>query len=197
MRRVSAILCLLAGGAVMAPLLAFGHACEFLVAKLEIKEGIVQLEITADYGGNPMLADEDAARDAIKRILQVSERPLEDFAPLVFERRQQWDPATPASFSPPPDGQAHELLTAVWRWKPTAREIVFGVPDGSPNDVLLWTTADHLPGRQVQWMLLIEGEKTPAIPVPGAAATRKFWPIAALFVMLILVVARRSLFGMR
>ncbi|MDZ4289865.1 MAG: hypothetical protein U0984_18010, partial [Prosthecobacter sp.] len=178
MPRVAAIVYLLAGGAVMAPLFASGHACEFLVAKMQISEGVVQLEITADYGGNPMIPDEDTARAAVQKILQVHQggqpKSLEDLAPLAFERRQQWDPATPASFSPAPDGQAHELLTAVWRWQPKTHEVAFGVPDGSPNDVLLWTTAEHLPGKQVQWMLLIEGEKTPMIQVPGPATTRKF-----------------------
>lgn len=185
MPRLSAILQLLAGGAIMAPLLAFGHACEYLVAKLEVRPGAVRLEITADYGSNPMLPDEDAARIAIQRILEVrgngqgQSAPLGDLAPLVFERRQQWDPATPASFSPPPDGRQHELLHAVWNWQPAGSEIVLGVPKGCPNDVLLWTTADHLPGKQVQWMLLIEGESTPPIALSNGSgmALWRSWPL--------------------
>jgi len=170
----------------MAPLLAFGHACEFLVAKLEVKDGVVQLEITADYGANPMLADEAAANEAVQRILQLRVKdqtePLQELAPLIFEHRKQWDPATPASFSPPPDGQEHQLLTGIWRWQPEAKEIALSVPKGCPNDVLLWTTAEHLPGKQVQWMLLIEGESTPVIHMPQSGVSRKPWwlPIGVL-----------------
>jgi hypothetical protein len=202
MPRISAILHLLVGGAIMAPLLAFGHACEFLVAKMEVRQGMVQLEITADYGGNPMLPDETAAREAVQRILQVhtagQSHPLQDLAPLTFERRQQWDPATPASFAPPPDGQSHELITARWRWQPTVNEVTFSVPKGSPNDVLLWTTAAHLPGKQVQWMLLIEGDSSPviAIPQPPSTSRSQWWwsplTLFALAAVLLFVRSRRS-----
>ena len=181
----------------MAPLFAFGHACEFLVAKVEITRDLVILEITADYGGNPMIADEEAARVALKNILQIhaggQTHALETLAPLNFEHRQQWDPATPANFSPPPDGQTHQLLTAVWRWKPKAREIAFGVPDGSPNDVLLWTTAGQLPGKDVQWMLLIEGESTPAIQLPRHSGMTWTWITGAVAMVLMLTAVRRRI----
>jgi len=181
----------------LAPLFAFGHACEFLVARLEVKTGAVALEITADYGANPLIADEDAARAAVKRILQVrangQPRSLEDLAPMRLERRTQWDAEAPASFSPPPDDQEHQLLTATWRWQPDGTEIAFAVPKGSHHDVLLWTRDEHLPGRQAKWMLLIEGESTPVIPIQHNGSG---WWYAGLLLPLLIIawpITRRML----
>lgn len=169
MMRRKSILSILAGGAVLAPLFVFGHACEFLVAKLEVKPDRVTLEITADYGGNPMIPDEATAQEAVRNILQVhlggQVRRLEDLEPLKFEKRSQWDPEAPASFAPAPDGQGHLLLTGIWTWRPHTGRIALAVPDNNPHDVLLWTQDDKLPGKDAKWMLLIEGEKTPEIQV--------------------------------
>ena len=181
----------------MAPLLAFGHACEFLTAKLDVREGTVHLEVTADYGGNPMIEDEASAREAVRTVLQVvannRQSALEELAPLRFERRRQWDAATPASFSPPPDGQEHQLLTAVWQWRTGAADVAFAVPKGSPNDVLLWTTAKHLPGKQVQWMLLITGESSPSIAIPNVAPGKRWWWLLVSFALIAAVfLARRT-----
>ena len=57
---------ILAGGAVLGPLPALGHGCEFLLARVEAREGWVRLEITADPVGNPLLADEAAAVAALR-----------------------------------------------------------------------------------------------------------------------------------
>ncbi len=144
------------------------------MARLEMKAGTVELEITADYGGNPLLQDEDEARRAVKSVLQVRSggqvASLQDLAPVSVENRSQWDPDAPTSFSPPPEGEAHQLVTAIWRWRPGTQEIVLGVPEGSLHDVLLWTRDDNLPGRQAKWMMLIEGESTPNLRVEHAAA---------------------------
>jgi hypothetical protein len=121
------ILSILAGGAVMAPLFAFGHACEFLVARLEVNGDCLRLEITADYGGNPLIEDEAEARRAVRSILRVSSgekvRALEDLAPLRMELRSDWDPEAPTAFAPAPDGQPHQLLTAMWSWQADADEV--------------------------------------------------------------------------
>lgn len=165
----------------MAPLFAFGHACEFLVARLEVKDGFVQLEITADYGGNPMITDEVAAREAVKSILQVhlggQVRRLEDLEPLKFEKRSQWDPNAPAAFAPAPDGQEHQLMTGIWRWPSHADHISLAVPQGNLHDVLLWTKQEHLPWKEAKWMLLIEGEMTPEIRVRSEKQELKPHPV--------------------
>jgi hypothetical protein len=134
---------------------------EFLVAKLETGPGEVRLEITADYGANPMISDESDAKRAIRTVLRVGEKALEDLAPMSIEHRRAWDPAMPAY----QEGSNHELLTGVWQWKGCPPEVGFNVPSGSPNDVLLWTTAEHLAGKGAKWMMLIAGDKTPPIVV--------------------------------
>jgi len=49
------------------PLSALGHGAEFLSAKLTLlPEAEVLLEVTADYGGNPLIADEAAAKQATR-----------------------------------------------------------------------------------------------------------------------------------
>jgi hypothetical protein len=185
MSRRSLILFILAGGAVMAPLFAFGHACEFLVARLELNGDALHLEITADYGGNPLIADEAAAREALQKILQVRSRgqgrTLEELAPLKFERRAEWDPLAPTAFAPAPDGQPHQLLTALWQWRADVGELSLAVPKGNLHDVLLWTRDEHLPGKQAQWMMLIEGENTPPIFIPRSSPWK--WLGGSAFVM--------------
>jgi hypothetical protein len=182
---------LLFGGAVMAPLFAAGHGMEFLVAKLEVRPALVRLEITADYAGHPMLTDEEAAREAIRTVLRVDERPLEALAPLKFERRRQWDPQTPAAFAPA-EGQAHELLTGVWQWQTEGGELKFEVPKGSANDVLLWTLR---PDGEAKWMMLIAGDQSPPVVIPAATSPNKLWlwigPLA-LVSCLLLVRRRRA-----
>lgn len=166
---------LIAGGAFLAPLYLFGHACEFLVARLDLREREVALEITADYGGNPMIADESAAREAVARILHVERGggkvALADLAPLHLEQRSKWDPEAPASFSPPPEGEQHKLITARWSWQPPDLEpLRLVVPERSVHDVLVWTRDQEIPGKQARWMLLIAGEGTPALRLPQAAS---------------------------
>lgn len=172
---------MLAGGAVLAPLFVFGHACEFLVARLETKPDLVTLEITADYGGNPLIVDAAAAQEAVKNIFEVRSggkvRKLEELAPLRLESRSQWDPATPASLAPPPDGQAHLLITGLWSWKPDTDSMALAVPEKNLHDVLLWTRDEKLPGKDARWMLLIEGDSTPDIRIKPAAlgSGLSFW----------------------
>lgn len=151
----------------MVPLFVSGHACEFLVARLDVDGEKLRLEITADYGGNPLILDEGAAREALAHTLQVKTAGrtlrLADLAPLKIEPRQQWDPQAPTAFAPAPDGQPHQLLTAVWEWQADVDELSLRVPDGNLHDVLLWTRSANLPGKGAKWMMLIEGESTSKI----------------------------------
>jgi hypothetical protein len=160
----------LAGVAILCPLTGFGHGCEFLLARVEAGEGGVRLEITADPAGNPLLVDETAAVEAVRRSLQVRTqsglRPLEELAPVRLETRENWDPEAPLMQSPPAGDERHRLLTAVWEWQSPEEQVVFAVPRGNLHDVLLWRPVQ---GEAAQWRLLIEGESGPAIPVPRAA----------------------------
>jgi hypothetical protein len=175
----------------MAPLFADGHACEFLVARLEVDGAVMRLEITADYGGNPLIADAAEAEVAVRGILRVRRgtelHALEALAPLRMERRSEWDEDAPMAFAPAPDGLPHELVSGVWEWRTGAvsEAVMLAVPEGNLHDVLLWTRGDPLPGRRAQWMMLIEGESSPVIrlqrPVPelprgGPTASAVGWP---------------------
>lgn len=167
---------ILAGGAVLGPLPALGHGCEFLLARVETREGIVRLEITADPVGNPLLADEAAAVAAVRGSLQVHTeaglRSLVELAPVRVETRDRWDPEAPSFQSPPVEAEPHRLLTAVWEWRPPAQQVAFAVPSGNLHDVLLWRPAGDEPA---QWRLLIEGETGPVIVVPRAAGLPLAW----------------------
>lgn len=71
---------------------AFAHGNQFIGAKLTVgDDGHVALELTADHGDNPNIADAAAARQVLRECLQVcigSERfPLEHFAALIFADR--------------------------------------------------------------------------------------------------------------
>lgn len=153
----------------MAPLFVYGHACEFLVVRLEVKGDIVNLEITADYGGNPFITDEAEAREAVKGAMKLRTgdtlRALEDLAPMKLEKRSDWDADAPTAFAPAPDGQPHQLVTGIWQWQADAKvdEVTLVLPEVTGHDVLLWTRDEKLGDRQVKWMMLIGGESSPVI----------------------------------
>lgn len=163
----------LAGGVILAPLLVFGHACEFLSARLTVLDTSrqVELRITADYGGNPMLPDESAAHAALQETLRVEHdgktSKLSELAPLEIRKATQWDESMPASIAPPPDGQSHQLLIATWRWEPDSPEITFSVPKASVHDILLWR---RLPQEETKSMLLIAGDRSIPLPMPSAGS---------------------------
>lgn len=157
----------------MLPLLAYGHGIELMQARMDWQDdGSLRLEITADYGGNPMLNSEAEARDALQDILRIdidgTEHKLKDLAPLILERRDQFDSTSPM---PPPAevaGTKHELITSLWQWQPTGRRVRFRVPKGSIHDVLFWR---HEGAVSPQWCVLITGDSTPTMQVPGGRSS--------------------------
>ncbi|MDB6116248.1 MAG: hypothetical protein JWO08_29 [Verrucomicrobiaceae bacterium] len=155
------------------PALAQGHGMELMQARMDWQDdGSLRLEITADYGGNPMLNSEAEARDALQDILRIdidgTEHKLKDLAPLNVERRDQFDRTSP--MPPPPEtaGTKHELVTALWQWQPTGRRVRFTVPKGSVHDVLFWR---HEGAVSPQWRVLITGDSTPTMQVPGGRSS--------------------------
>lgn len=153
----------------MAPLLAYGHGVEFLLARLDLLPGKVRVEVTADCEGNLMLPDQDAARAAMERLFQVrlegggaAER-WTDLAALSFEERSELDPTVPLPADPTWSGRPHQLITGIWEWKvgPGAR-FQLSVPEGEPVDTLLWRTGaeEAAAGGAVAWKMLISGDET-------------------------------------
>ena len=176
----------------MAPLFVSGHACEFLVARLEVKGGTLHLEITADYGGNPFITDEAEARKAVKGAIKLRTedtlRALEDLAPMKLEKRSQWDVDAPTAFAPAPDGQPHQLVTGIWQWQADAKvdEVTLVLPEVTGHDVLLWTRDEKLADRQAKWMMLIGGESSPVIRLerPRVPAWKFLLPAAVVMGLL-------------
>lgn len=170
---------ILAGGVLLAPPVLSAHGTELLLAKLTISRSAdLSLEVTADYGGNPLIGDEQAAAlilpDSLRIRIGEDLHPLSRVGAVRLERRTQPDPGAPlppGSFDP---GVSHELLTAVWRGRPYGRSVRFEVPKGSQHDVLLWVIEPGVSTAPPRWLLLIEGEATPEILLPRRTGTQ--WP---------------------
>lgn len=185
---------LAAGGAVLAPLCAFGHGVEFLSARLTLlPEAEVLLEVTADYGSNPMLTDEAAARAALVDPVRLRQDdvlvPLATLSASVVSENDDWEQYAPASYLPPDTStETHQLLTAAWRWRSETPEIVFEMPKGKLHDVLLWTRDARNPDAPPKWMLLLGGDRSKAIAVVWPPWWQR-WPTVMASSVLILIVA--------
>ncbi len=161
-----------AGAAVFLPKQARGHGAEFLLAKLSFDaERRVTLEMTADYGDNPMIPDEAEARAALGDLLRVEIeggwRRLDALAPLRVEARSQLDLTSPMPYSEEANKTSHRLLVATWQWLPTGASVRFQVPKGSKHDVLFWKASEPGHGEEAKpWKLLIAEDMTPEIEVP-------------------------------
>ena len=171
MRAARSILILAAGGAVLAPLCAFGHGAEFLSAKLTLlPDAEVLLEITADYGGNPLIADEAVAQEALVDPIRLHRDgmlvPLAELSAASVTQHDNWAEFAPASYLPSDaETQPHTLITAAWRWHSEEPEIVFEMPKGKLHDVLLWTRDQTNPDAPPKWMLLLAGDRSKAISI--------------------------------
>lgn len=171
MRFARSIFILAAGGAILAPLCVFGHGAEFLSAKLTLlPEAEVLLEITADYGGNPLIADEAVAKEALMDPVRLmrgeSLVPLAELSAASITQHDNWAEFAPASYLPSDaETQAHTLITAAWRWRSSEPEIVFEMPKGKLHDVLLWTRDQTNPDAPPKWMLLLAGDRSKAIAI--------------------------------
>ncbi|WP_395735354.1 hypothetical protein [Prosthecobacter sp.] len=190
----SIILILAAGGAVLAPLCALGHGTEFLSAKLTLlPDAEVLLEITADYGGNPMMADESAALEALADPIRLRQRdsltPLNSLGTAKISQHQNWAEYAPASYLPSDiEGGDHSLITSAWRWRSSEPEIVFEMQKGKLHDVLLWTQDATHPEAPPRWMLLLAGDRSRPIPIQLPPWWRS-WMVAAVAGGLLLLAA--------
>lgn len=156
---------LAAGGAVLAPLCALGHGLEFITAKLTLlPEATVQLEVTADYAGNPLVADESAAREALANPLHVRQGgdwvSLNDMSRPTVTMHSDWGACAPPSLPPAPPEAEHALVTATWRWQHPDEFVSFAVPKGNMHDVFLWQEGEGDPAAGPKWMLLLAGDVT-------------------------------------
>jgi hypothetical protein len=180
------------------PSLSFAHGYDFLSARLDLLNGgsLLELTITAEYGGNPMLPDIAKATQAMQEVLHIESRGqahrLSDLAPLTLHQTTQQEGMLPPSIAHAEDGQDHQFLQAHWRWVPDASEVAFSVPKPSLHDVLLWRL---LPTGETQSMLLLSGDVSKPIPVhsPQRPSLLLVWLLVAMLLIFSLVQRRRSL----
>jgi hypothetical protein len=178
----------------MLPVAGFAHSTEFIFAKVTPGEGKVNVELTADYGGNPMLEDETAARAILSKLLRVhlgrANTPLTKLTRLSFEERTQFDPSTPIPPDPVGESHPHQLLCAVTSLQCNTDKLAFEVEMDSGQTVILWKPPES-PGAQPRWVFLLPGEISPEIqlprsPRPGWVSACigigifGFWPLLAL-----------------
>lgn len=157
---------------------AFGHSTDFILVKVVPRNGLVEVELTADYGGNPMFASEAEAQSVLTQVLEVrtdgKSQKLTALAPLRFEERTQFDPTAPIPLDAPGDeASRRQLLTAVWSWKSPANALSFTMPEDAGQSVILWTPPEE-PGKQPKWVFILPGESSPEIKIPH----RSYFPWA-------------------
>ena len=182
------------GGAVLAPLCAFGHAIEFLTAKLTLlPEAGVRLEVTADHAFNPLIPDEGAALEALRSPLEVlvggNWSALDRLGRPMIENHTDWGRCAPPNLPPPPPEAVHALVTASWEWRHPEPELVFRVPKGRMQDVFLWQPVRGQPEEGSQWMLLLAGDVTKGIPVHRTPVIGTWGALAGGAALLLLFVA--------
>jgi hypothetical protein len=172
--------------ALLVPVPVRGHGAEFLFAKLTVcRDRECFLEVTADYGANPMIHGEEDARSAVTGMLEIApsadgkDRAEGPAGPPVIEKRQQLDPSTPG-YDAGSAQETHQLLTAIWHWKPPGRSLVLEVPQGNPFDALLWTVDQTKPEEKPHWTVLIAGDRSPVIALPQKGGTAMLWWICVI-----------------
>lgn len=171
----------------------FGHNGQFLLAKVFVPEpGRVQLEVTVDYGANPMVQTEAEASDALRRVLRVIEEGRsvapDELGPVRMEKRAELDPTCPlpdSESSAPAEPENHRLLTAIWTWPTRAGCLAFEVPKGVPHDVILWIVDGASRQRAQRWFYLIAGDRTAPMPLPEPSSGGRLWGVVALGVCLL------------
>lgn len=177
---------LIAGAALVGllPQQACGHGSEFMLAKLIVQPGVVRLEITADYGENPMLSGEEDARESLQHLILARAggdafRSVSELAPLKFEHRDQLDPDIPLPADPTAADKPHRLLTSMWEWSPPSPDITLQVDERTIHNVLLWTAPDGSKDNQAHWTVLTGGDRSPVIDVPPSGRVWDWSRLAA------------------
>jgi hypothetical protein len=181
-------------------LLASGHGSEFLEARLDARNGVLRLEIIAEYGDNPMIANEAEAQGVLADALHVqigmekTKRRLAELSPLTMAPRAARDPRSPMprEDSGHGDHQHNKLLGASWHWAAPEGEVRFVVPETNRQTVLFWLYEPD--AAKPKWSLLVPGDSTPAITVKHPWWKRYWiWVAFAVGGILGATIARQSL----
>jgi hypothetical protein len=189
--RIAILAILVTGLALPAPS-AFAHGNQFICARLTVgDDGRVALELTADHGDNPNIADATEARQALRDCLQVcigdQRFPLEHFGRLSFAERQHYSEDSPVPLASEPG--PHRLVTAVWSAYLPGQRLVFAAKEHTPLDVVLWRAGEVPEPGHSRWMLLIAGDRSPEF------TTGRTSPAAVPLIITGLVTAAMLLIG--
>jgi len=197
-RRIAMLAFLVTGLALPAPS-AFAHGNQFICARVSIADdGQIALELTADYGDNPNIADAQAARQVLRDALRVrvgdEVLPLEHLGGLRFEdcHRYSDDSPVPSAAEPGP----HRLVSAFWQTRLPDQRISFVAQEQTPLDVVMWRAGEQPSVGRSQWMLLIAGDQSPDFTLTSAAAVvpagilAGAWALALLAVVPLLIWSR-------
>lgn len=186
---------------ILAPLFVCAHGTEFIMARMHLIEAqsLIELRLGIDYLGNPMIADEAAARVALQEALHVRHGEkttlFTDLAPLTLESSSSWEDTMPDSLQPPDDGQPHQIMIGTWRWKADAAKISLTVAKDNRNDVLLWRQPTQ---GELQSILLLGGDVSPVLTLSSPAAKASpHWPaLGASTIVCLLALFRRRIFSL-
>lgn len=184
----------------LTPLFVRAHGTEFIMARMNLIEdqSLIELRLGIDYLGNPMIADEAAARAALQEALQVRHGEkttrFTDLAPLILESSSSWEDTMPDSLQPPDDGLPHQIMIGTWRWKVDAQDISFTVAKGNRNDVLLWRQP---PQGELHSTLLLGGDVSPVVTLSSPAAiVSPYWPaLGTSTIVCLIALFRRRIFS--
>lgn len=150
----------------------WAHSSDTLTARLVFEGGPdVCLEMTADVAGTPWLRDAPNPASAMGAALRValpdgrSWLPSELGEPLVSVH-QGFQHPTPMGITHEKDDSKSELLTAIWKWRPSVSRLRFEVPKDHPANILLWTVNNSSPDPSPKGHLLLASDKSPPIDLP-------------------------------
>lgn len=189
-----AILALLVTGLALPAPSAFAHGNQFICARVTIgDDGLIALELTADHGDNPNIADAAQARQVLRDVLRIqvgaTVLPLEQLAPLAFSEHERYRADTPLPSAA--DQGVHRLVTATWQARLPAERVVFVAQERTPFDVVMWPAGQPASTDGPRWALLIAGDRSPEFQLRAASVTTPTWLAVAITALVVAVLALR------
>lgn len=159
-------------GAALLSTPVWAHSSDTLTARLVYEGGPdVSLEITADVASTPWLKDTPNPALAMAGALRVAHQegrswsPSELGAPIVSVSDGFKYP-TPPAVAHGHEGSNAELLTAVWKWRPSVSPLFVEVPKDHPASVMLWTVDNRFPNPSPKGQLLLGSDRSHPIELP-------------------------------
>ena len=165
------------------------HSSEFIGAKLQTGPGrLLTVEVTADFGENPMITSFEEARSAILKNLEVEAHsgfvPMPQLAPMDLAEQTQPDRTSPLPTDP--SDKPHKLLRGTWSWEPPPdiQTVRFRVPSDVVHSTIFWLHDESIPKTQRKWSMLLGGDTTPAISLPKGTSSWNGAVFAVIFIAL-------------